>query len=146
MKSEEDLKQEADAITKDSNLDITPEDEEENLDDLYFVAGEPKRNTDISDSFIKYLENFKKASIEENKKASNPIFVDEIASGVAKLYEGVRRIIDWKEEHLMRRAVIERILKRTFVSKVYGFKIAPEVNPEELAEPFVMELIRKGIS
>ncbi len=146
MKSEEDLQNEAKAISQDSdsNSKVDNVDEEENLDDLYLVVDNSKKDTDMSEPFIKYLEKFKEASVEENKKASNPVFVDEIASGIAKLYESVRRIIDWKEEHLMRRAVIERILKRTFVSKVYGFKIAPEVKPEELAEPFVMELIRSG--
>lgn len=98
----------------------------------------------LSLSFLKYLKNFKEAVVEENKKATNPIYVDEIASKVAKLYESVRRIIDWKEEHLIRRAAIVRILKRRFVSKVYGISIVPDVNPAEAAEPFMMELIRTG--
>ncbi len=148
MKSEDVLQHEAEVLSKNLSGDViddgVKDEEHENFDDLYLAVGDGKKDTDMSESFTKYLEKFRKASIEENKKASNPVFVDEIASGVAKLYEGVRRIIDWKEEHLMRRAVIERILKRIFVSKVYGFKIAPEVKPEELAEPFVMELIRSG--
>lgn len=98
----------------------------------------------VSPTFYSYIEKFKKAVADENRKAANPIYVDEIASKVARVYESVRKIIDWKEEHLMRRAVIERILKRKFVSKVYGISIVPDVNPSEAAEPFVMELIRSG--
>jgi hypothetical protein len=98
----------------------------------------------LSLPFIKYLIKFKKAVKEENKKSSNPIYVDEIASKVARLYETIRRIVDWKEEHLIRRAAIERILKRRFVSKVYGISIIPDVNPAETAEPFILELIRSG--
>ncbi len=98
----------------------------------------------LSEPFFDYLERFKIAVVEENKRATNPIFVDEIATKVAQFYESVRRVIDWKEEHLVRRAVIDRVLKRKFVSKLYGISILPDVNPEEAAEPFVMELVRTG--
>jgi len=63
---------------------------------------------------------------------------------VAQFYESVRRVVDWKEEHLVRRAVVERVLKRKFVSKLYGISVIPDVNPEEAAEPFVNELVRTG--
>lgn len=102
-----------------------------------FLAG-------LSDPFYKYLKAFKHSVKEENRKSPNPIYVDEIASKVAKLYETVRRIVDWKEEHLIRRAAIERVLKRRFVSKVYGMSIVPDVDPAQAAEPFISELIRSG--
>jgi hypothetical protein len=102
------------------------------------------KSTNVNSLFMEYISKFKKAVIEENRKAANPIYVDEIASKVARVYESVRKIIDWKEEHLMRRAVIERVLKRKFVSKVYGISIVPDVDPAETAEPFVMELVRTG--
>lgn len=98
----------------------------------------------LSVPFLNYLERFKVSVKEENKKSPNPIYVDEIASKVAKLYETIRRIVDWKEEHLIRRAAIERVLKRRFVSKVYGISIVPDVKPAEAAEPFILELIRSG--
>lgn len=100
--------------------------------------------SNVSHFFLEYLSKFKSAVTEENRKAANPIYVDEIASKVARVYESVRKIIDWKEEHLMRRAVIERVLKRKFVSKVYGISLVPDVDPAEAAEPFVMELVRTG--
>lgn len=100
--------------------------------------------SNFSEPFKKYIRDFKHSVKEENKKSSNPIYVDEIASKVAKFYETVRRIVDWKEEHLIRRAAIERVLKRRFVSKVYGISIIPDVKPADAAEPFILELIRSG--
>src|SRR3989344_4005464 len=65
------------------------------------------------------------------------LHVDEVASKVAAFYEQIRTIIDWKEEHLMRRAAIIRKLKRKF----------SEVNSssaENLSESLVLDLIRGG--
>ncbi|PIP17604.1 MAG: hypothetical protein COX43_03440 [Parcubacteria group bacterium CG23_combo_of_CG06-09_8_20_14_all_35_9] len=63
------------------------------------------------------------------------IQVDEVASRVATFYEKIREVVDWREEHLMRRIAIERILKRRMFLKK---------NTENTAEPFVWELIRGG--
>lgn len=115
-----------------------PEITEEDLYDSDYFLGH------LSKPFIKYLAKFKNAAKVESKKSPNPIYVDEIASKVAKLYETIRRVVDWKEAHLIRRAAIERMLKRRFVSKVYGISIMPDVDPAEASEPFVLELIRSG--
>ncbi|MBM3251065.1 MAG: hypothetical protein FJZ07_02425 [Candidatus Nealsonbacteria bacterium] len=64
------------------------------------------------------------------------IHVDEVASKVAAFYEKIRTIVDWKEEHLMRRSAIMRKLKRRFVNL--------EFNDLSIAEPLVLELIRGG--
>jgi hypothetical protein len=70
------------------------------------------------------------------KKENVPtVHVDEVASQVAAIYEKIRGIIDWREEHLLRRGAIERILKRRLFLRV-GEKIE--------ARPFVSELIRSG--
>lgn len=63
------------------------------------------------------------------------IHVDEVASKVAAFYEKIRGVIDWREEHLLRKIAIERMLKRRFLLKKAG---------EEIAEPLVNELIRAG--
>jgi len=63
------------------------------------------------------------------------IHVDEVASKVAAFYEKIRGIVDWREEHLMRRAAISRMLKRRLLlAKVGG----------TIAESLVLELIRGG--
>src|SRR3989338_7430270 len=69
------------------------------------------------------------------KEEVSTIHVDEVASKVAAFYEKIRGGIDWREEHLLRRASIERILKRRlFLGKIR----------EDQAGPFVLELIRGG--
>ena len=91
-----------------------------------------------------YIEKFRNALKKEKEKASTPITVDELASRIAKFYEKIRRVIDWKEEHLMRRSVIERILKRRLISEISGAGLLPGVEPEKIAEPLVLELVRSG--
>jgi len=76
-----------------------------------------------------YLQNKKRKSSESK------IVVDEISSQVASLYERIRKVVDWKEEHLMRRIAIERVIKRRLFLKK---------KVENLAEPLVLELIRGG--
>jgi len=71
----------------------------------------------------------------KKKEGAFTIHVDEVASAVAGFYEKIRAVVDWKEEHLMKRAAIERNLKRRlFVSQ----------NNETIAENLVLELIRGG--
>lgn len=63
------------------------------------------------------------------------IHVDEVASKVASFYEKIRGIIEWREEHLMKRAAIERILKRRLLLLENG---------KTIARSLVLELIRGG--
>lgn len=63
------------------------------------------------------------------------IHVDEVASKVAAFYEKIRGVVDWREEHLMRRAAIERMLKR---------RLLLSKDAEEIAQSSVLELIRGG--
>ena len=58
-----------------------------------------------------------------------------MASAVASFYEKIRGVVEWKEEHLLRKAAIERILKRRLILQKNGGAVA---------ESFVMELIRGG--
>jgi len=68
------------------------------------------------------------------------IHVDEVASKVAAFYEKIRTVVDWKEEHLMRRVAIIRKLKRKFLDlELFNFS-----NKKEIAESLVLELIRGG--
>ncbi len=77
-------------------------------------------------------------------KEKAAIHVDEIASKIAYLYERIRKIIDWKEENLLRRNAIERILKRSLISELSKINFVPEVESGQIAEPLVLELIRGG--
>src|SRR3989338_403909 len=65
------------------------------------------------------------------------LHVDEVALKIAAFYEQIRTIIDWQEEHLMRRAAIIRKLKRRFAE-------TNNLPTENIAESLVLELIRGG--
>jgi len=69
------------------------------------------------------------------KEGVSVIHVDEVASKVAAFYEKIRGVVDWREEHLMRKAAIERNLKRRLLLRQNG---------EEIASPLILELIRGG--
>lgn len=74
------------------------------------------------------------------KHGVSTIHVDEVALRVAAFYEQIRTIVDWKEEHLMRRAAIIRKLKRRFLDLELN-----NYSPEKgMAESLVFELIRGG--
>lgn len=72
-----------------------------------------------------------------------PIHVDAIASKLARFYEMTRKVIDWKDDNVLRRSAIERILKRVLFPKITGLS-SGEVAPETLAEKVTVELIRGG--
>ncbi len=72
------------------------------------------------------------------KEEGVTINVDEVTSRVASFYEKMRGVIDWREEHLLRKTAVERILKRRlFLKKNLG-------SSSKIAEPLVYELIRDG--
>ncbi|EKD43783.1 MAG: hypothetical protein ACD_72C00119G0003 [uncultured bacterium] len=61
--------------------------------------------------------------------------ITEAISRVAFVYEKIRNALDYKEEHLLVKTAIVRILKRRFL---------PGVDPASIAKPLVTELIRGG--
>ncbi|MBI2113256.1 MAG: hypothetical protein HYT50_01585, partial [Candidatus Wildermuthbacteria bacterium] len=63
------------------------------------------------------------------------IVVDDVAAKVASFYEKIRGVVDWREEHLLRKNAVERIFKRRLI--LNG-------NTAEMAEPLLIELIRGG--
>jgi len=89
----------------------------------------------ISDSTKKYLKLIDSLSEPEDSADVSKIHVDYIASKIATLYEKLRQVIDYQEEHLLRRNSIQRILKR---------RLLLSSDPEEIAKPLVFELIRGG--
>ncbi len=73
-------------------------------------------------------------SSRKKEEETSTIHVDEVAAKAASFYEKIRKVVDWKEEHLMRKAAIERRLKRRFFVE----------EKKEIAKPLVHELIRAG--
>lgn len=76
------------------------------------------------------------------KDKTAKIHVDEVASKVAAFYEKIRGIIDWKEEHLLKKGAIERMLKRKFFS---GIDLTNgNFDNNSASESLILELIRGG--
>jgi broad-specificity NMP kinase len=90
----------------------------------------------ISQGVRKLIEEYKLWQKEsEVREDELVISVDEVAARVASFYEKIRGIVDWREEHLLRKTAIERILKRRLaISRVN----------EDFAENFLSELVRGG--
>jgi len=84
-------------------------------------------------NLIKNYKNYRQ--LLQPKEGVLTIHVDEIASKVASFYEKIRGVVEWREEHLLRKTAIERILKRRLLLKKSG---------EVIAEAFIQELIRGG--
>ncbi len=103
-----------------------------------------KKDNQLTKLVQDYLVEYRLGLEYEDKPVVNPIQVDELASKLAKLYEKARRIIDWKEENLVRRTAIERILKRTLLSELSGIGFSGGLDAEKMTEPLVMEMIRSG--
>lgn len=81
----------------------------------------------------------------KTKEETTTVHVDEVASKVAAFYEKIRGVIDWKEEHLLKRSAIERMLRRRFFTKMDLLKGGfSQGISENIAEPLVLELVRGG--
>lgn len=115
---------------------------------------------ELSPATQKLIQTYQESRLPPEPEGAT-IHVDEIASKVAALYEKIRKIVDWKEEHLMRQAAIERAMKRRMLSELFESNLTFErsekarspaerddatsnLKAEEIAEPLVMELIRGG--
>ena len=96
---------------------------------------------ELSESTKKLIAQYKFAHQQGiQKQGVTTIHVDEVALKVAAFYEQVRTIVDWKEEHLMRRAAIIRKLKRKF----FDLELNNFSGTANAAESLVLELIRGG--
>jgi len=96
---------------------------------------------ELSETTKKLITQYKLAHKQNQpKQGVATIHIDEVAKRVAAFYEHVRTIVDWKEEHLMRRAAIIRKLKRKF----FDLGLTDYADTKNAAESLVLELIRGG--
>jgi hypothetical protein len=103
-----------------------------------FAEVETLLNKEISCVVDEYAQE-----LLNSKHPKNPVHIDEIASGLAKFYEKIRKVIDWKDDNALRRGALERILKRTLFPKMLGFT-SKNHNAKSLAQNLTVELIRGG--
>lgn len=95
---------------------------------------------DLSESVKKLILKYAAPEKQIAKQSTPTIHVDEVALKVSAFYEQIRTIVDWKEEHLMRRAAIIRKLKRRF----FDLELNNYSDQDKIAEALVLELIRGG--
>lgn len=76
------------------------------------------------------ISSFEREEIKSQTK--NGINVNRFVSELATWYEKFRNAMDYREEEVVRRAAIERILKRRFIFGGNGEKIAPHLMRELL--------------
>ncbi|MFA6304781.1 MAG: hypothetical protein WCV73_03030 [Patescibacteria group bacterium] len=92
----------------------------------------------ITSSARRFIEQIKRSDPKvfySSTEEISRIQVDSFVSRVAFIYEKIRNAIDYKEDHLMRKAAIFRILQRRLMIKV---------TTEDLSLGLVKELIRAG--
>lgn len=83
------------------------------------------------------------AHLLASRQGFTPIHVDDISSKIARFYEIVRKVIDWKDDAALRRGAIERILKRILFPKLTGLS-SQFIKADALAQIVTVELIRGG--
>jgi len=99
---------------------------------------------ELSPSFSQFIDEYIQILSYKKEAEVSPIHVDDLTSKIASFYEKIRMIIDWKEEHLIRRFAIERTLRRKMISQISGISIISDLKAGKIAKPLVTELIRKG--
>jgi len=90
----------------------------------------------ISKETEKLVKDYKEAlNLEKKYNETNEekVKVLQVSSKIAFLYERVRNAVDYKEEHLLRKNAVERILKR---------RLTTEKNELDVAKFLMFELIR----
>jgi len=90
---------------------------------------------EISPQTQKLIQRYQTWQKSLQPKEEGMLHVDEVVAKVAVFYEKIRGVIDWREEHLIRKTAIERIVKRRLFLMETG---------KEMARPFILELIRGG--
>jgi len=86
----------------------------------------------VTNGVIYYKKAVEKRDLPEDIPR---IHTDEVASQVAAFYEKARNVIDYKEEHLIRRGFIDRVLHRRLLLRQDGGGIG---------EVLIKEIIRAG--
>lgn len=89
----------------------------------------------LSQAAQKYFQRIAISAKQESEEHIPKIHVDQVASRFATLYEKLRQVIDYQEEHLLRKNAIERMLKR---------RLLLSGDSPAISQSLVLELIRGG--
>lgn len=121
-----------------------PSDTREHALEAEVVADEKSEEYHPLSPEISHMLSSYTEGIQSARKPVTPIHVDEIASHIAKFYEQVRKVIDWKEDNVLRRSAIERALKRILFPKLSGVTLKQDVDTYRVAYSVTADLIRGG--
>ena len=90
----------------------------------------------VSPQIARLLESLKQTADKDDIANKDEFYVkvNELAKKAGMFYEKIRYLIDYKEEHTIRRNAIQRILKRNLFFKTEG----------KVAQLLIHELIRGG--
>lgn len=91
----------------------------------------------LTEEAKKFIIKVRKSDVKRYYASLNvpKIEVDTLVSKLAFIYEKIRNAIDYKDDHLLRRAAILRIIKRRLLIKV---------SSESMGNSLIKELIRAG--
>ena len=93
----------------------------------------PKINEPIADFVEELKKQLEAEKVQEDKEKEEEI--EETGESMALFYEKVRNLIEYKDDHLIKRNAIERILKRNLLI---------ELRRENFTEQFLQELAMSG--
>jgi len=98
----------------------------------------PAELTDAAKDLFRAIYQYQNQPVKGGKKDdddnSPKIKVNEIISKMSFFYEKIRNAVDYKDEHLLRKNAIERILRR--------LHLMGHNEPEDIAKMLLIELIR----
>jgi len=90
------------------------------------------KNNIFSTTIENWLLNYKDIINQPKYASGDKIRISEAAGKLAFVYEKIRNTIDYKEDHLIRKSAIIRIIKRVLITGKKG---------SDLARPLIEELI-----
>ncbi len=94
-------------------------------------------NTPFSSPVQELLAKHAEYLADKAPKEHTPkVQVDEIATKIATFYEKARNLIDYQEAHLIRKAAIDRALRRRIFLK--------DISGKSISEALIKEIVRSG--
>jgi hypothetical protein len=99
---------------------------------------EAKVNQPIADFIAELKSNLaaeEKKEQDRKERDEKEVDIEEAGESMAKVYEKVRNLIEYKDDHLIKRTAIERILKRNLII---------ELRQQNFSEQFLSEIIMAG--
>ncbi|MBU0648546.1 hypothetical protein KJ969_00335 [Patescibacteria group bacterium] len=96
-------------------------------------ANEPEKK--FSPHMERFLGSYQEAVRASVEEPAAKIQVNLVIGALSFVYEKFRNLIDYKDEHLLRKNAIQRILTR---------RVLPGIEPSDVARPLTEELVRSG--